>query len=146
MNDNDGIFINQRLSLYCCLRFTFLLNFKFWVAQSDSNYGDLNHLVFATLSEVTSGLHFSVQLNSAFESSALMSKYNSRQRAYMVRCIMNWSIVVPKDFNAAVTILKTKWTIKFVNLCSTSFRVLSTTHCRSMLWSFQDYENMLHNI
>nr|GEV53302.1 tubulin alpha-2 chain [Tanacetum cinerariifolium] len=60
--------------------------------------------------------------NSAFEPSSMMAKCDPRHGKYMACCLMYRGDVVPKDVNAAVATIKTKRTIKFVDLCPTGFK------------------------
>jgi tubulin alpha len=60
--------------------------------------------------------------NATFEPSAMMSKCDPRHGKYMACCLMYRGDVVPKDVNAAVTNIKTKRTIQFVDWCPTGFK------------------------
>jgi tubulin alpha len=67
-----------------------------------------------TVAEITS---------TAFEPSSMMVKCDPRHGKYMAACMMYRGDVVPKDVNVAVTNMKTKRTIQFVDWCPTGFKV-----------------------
>ena len=58
-----------------------------------------------------------------FESNNQMVKCDPRQGKYMACCLLYRGDVVPKDVNAAVSNIKTKRTIQFVDWCPTGFKV-----------------------
>lgn len=60
---------------------------------------------------------------SAFEPQSMMCKCDPRHGKYMAACLMFRGDVVPKDVNAAVSAIKTKRTIQFVDWCPTGFKV-----------------------
>ncbi|XAR73005.1 hypothetical protein NMG60_11019841 [Bertholletia excelsa] len=60
--------------------------------------------------------------NSAFEPSSMMAKCDPRHSKYMACCLMYRGDVLPKDVNAAVTTIKSKRTIQFVDWCPTGFK------------------------
>jgi len=62
-----------------------------------------------------------------FESNNQMVKCDPRQGKYMACCLLYRGDVVPKDVNAAVSNIKTKRTIQFVDWCPTGFKVSSVT-------------------
>jgi len=65
-----------------------------------------------------------VDITSAvFEPSQMMAKCDPRHGKYMATCLMYRGDVVPKDVSAAVTSIKTKRTIQFVDWCPTGFKV-----------------------
>jgi len=53
----------------------------------------------------------------------MMAKCDPRQGKYMACCLMYRGDVVPKDVNAAVSNVKTKKSIQFVDWCPTGFKV-----------------------
>mmetsp|Transcript_12507 Transcript_12507/g.38186 ORF Transcript_12507/g.38186 Transcript_12507/m.38186 type:complete len:447 (+) Transcript_12507:368-1708(+) len=59
---------------------------------------------------------------SAFEPSSMMAKCDPRHGKYMASCLMYRGDVVPNDVNAAVTSIKSKRTIQFVDWCPTGFK------------------------
>jgi len=60
---------------------------------------------------------------SAFESTSMMAKCDPRHGKYMACCLMYRGDVVPKDVSAAVSMIKTKRQIQFVDWCPTGFKV-----------------------
>merc|ERR1712086_785966 len=54
--------------------------------------------------------------------SNMMTKCDPRHGKYMACCLMYRGDVVPKDVNAAVSTIKTKRTIQFVDWCPTGFK------------------------
>jgi tubulin alpha len=61
--------------------------------------------------------------NAVFEPANMMIKCDPRKHKYMACCMMYRGDVVPKDVNAAVAVIKSKTTIKFVEWCPTGFKV-----------------------
>eukprot|EP01018_Ginkgo_biloba_P001977 Gb_29712 [translate_table: standard] len=66
-----------------------------------------------TVKEITS---------SVFETSSMMAKCDPRHGKYMACCLMYRGDVVPKDVNAAVSLIKTKRSVQFVDWCPTGFK------------------------
>ncbi|XP_045809648.1 tubulin alpha-5 chain-like isoform X6 [Trifolium pratense] len=60
--------------------------------------------------------------NSVFEPSSMMAKCDPRHGKFMACCLMYRGDVVPKDVNAAVSNIKTKRTVQFVDWCPTGFK------------------------
>ncbi|KAH7091002.1 tubulin alpha-1A chain [Auriculariales sp. MPI-PUGE-AT-0066] len=60
---------------------------------------------------------------SCFEYGNQMVKCDPREGKYMACCLLYRGDVVPKDTNAAVTLIKTKRTIQFVDWCPTGFKL-----------------------
>ena len=52
-----------------------------------------------------------------------MVKYDPRNGKYIACCMLYRGDVVPKDVNAAISIIKNKRTIQFVDWCPTGFKV-----------------------
>ncbi|XP_037558325.1 tubulin alpha-1C chain [Dermacentor silvarum] len=61
--------------------------------------------------------------NSCFEPANQMVKCDPRNGKYMACCMLYRGDVVPKDVNAAITAIKNKRTIQFVDWCPTGFKV-----------------------
>jgi tubulin alpha len=61
--------------------------------------------------------------NSVLEPSSMFAKCDTRHGKYMSYCLMYRGDVVPKDVNAAVTVIKTKPTVQFVDWVPTGFKV-----------------------
>lgn len=61
--------------------------------------------------------------NSCFEPSNQMVKCDPRHGKYMACCMMYRGDVVPKDVNSAITSIKSKRTIQFVDWCPTGFKI-----------------------
>ncbi|CAD5123512.1 DgyrCDS11852 [Dimorphilus gyrociliatus] len=61
--------------------------------------------------------------NSCFEPSSQMVKCDPRSGKYMACCLLYRGDIVPKDVNVAISKIKTKRTIQFVDWCPTGFKV-----------------------
>ncbi|XP_018785541.1 PREDICTED: tubulin alpha-4 chain-like [Bactrocera latifrons] len=61
--------------------------------------------------------------NSCFEASNMMVKCDPRAGKYMACCMLYRGDVVPKDVNAAVSAIKSKRHIQFVDWCPTGFKI-----------------------
>jgi tubulin alpha len=61
--------------------------------------------------------------NACFEPNNQMVKCDPRHGKYMSCCLLYRGDVVPKDTNAAISNIKTKRTIQFVDWCPTGFKV-----------------------
>jgi len=61
--------------------------------------------------------------NACFEPQNQMVKCDPRSGKYMACCLLYRGDVVPKDVNAAISTIKTKRTIQFVDWCPTGFKV-----------------------
>eukprot|EP01094_Clydonella_sp_ATCC50884_P026211 TRINITY_DN711_c0_g1_i2.p1 TRINITY_DN711_c0_g1~~TRINITY_DN711_c0_g1_i2.p1 ORF type:complete len:456 (-),score=226.03 TRINITY_DN711_c0_g1_i2:176-1543(-) len=59
---------------------------------------------------------------SVFEPQNMMAKCDPRNGKYMACCLMYRGDVVPKDVSAAISQIKTKRTIQFVDWCPTGFK------------------------
>jgi tubulin alpha len=68
---------------------------------------------------------FSVQdiTNACFEPFNQMVKCDPRNGKYMACCLLYRGDVVPKDVNSAISAIKTKRSIQFVDWCPTGFKV-----------------------
>eukprot|EP01119_Soliformovum_irregulare_P018145 TRINITY_DN54_c0_g2_i1.p1 TRINITY_DN54_c0_g2~~TRINITY_DN54_c0_g2_i1.p1 ORF type:complete len:451 (+),score=158.67 TRINITY_DN54_c0_g2_i1:151-1503(+) len=60
--------------------------------------------------------------NSVFEPANMMAKCDPRRGKYMSCCLMYRGDIVPKDVSAAVSSMKGKRTIQFVDWCPTGFK------------------------
>jgi len=60
--------------------------------------------------------------NAVFEPQNMLAKCDPRHGKYMACCLMYRGDVVPKDVSAAVSNIKTKRTIQFVDWCPTGFK------------------------
>jgi len=60
--------------------------------------------------------------NALFEPANMKAKCDPRHGKYMACCLMYRGDIVPKDVNAAVSVIKTKRTIQFVDWCPTGFK------------------------
>ncbi|EYC11439.1 hypothetical protein Y032_0050g1913 [Ancylostoma ceylanicum] len=67
-----------------------------------------------TVSEIT---------NACFEPGSQMVKCDPRNGKYMACCLLFRGDVVPKDINSAISVIKTKRNIQFVDWCPTGFKV-----------------------
>lgn len=61
--------------------------------------------------------------NECFEPSNQMVKCDPRQGKYMACCMLYRGDVVPKDVNAAISAIKMKRSIQFVDWCPTGFKI-----------------------
>ncbi|XP_016965678.1 tubulin alpha-4 chain [Drosophila biarmipes] len=61
--------------------------------------------------------------NACFESSNMMVKCDPRAGKFMACCMLYRGDVVPKDVNAAVSAIKSKRHIQFVDWCPTGFKI-----------------------
>ena len=61
--------------------------------------------------------------NACFEHTHQMVKCDPRQGKYMACCLLYRGDVVPKDVNTAITTIKSKRSIQFVDWCPTGFKV-----------------------
>merc|ERR1711887_171408 len=61
--------------------------------------------------------------NACFEASNSMVKCDPKNGKYMACCLLYRGSVVPKDVNAAISSVKTKRSIQFVDWCPTGFKV-----------------------
>uniref|UniRef100_A0A0X3Q6F8 Tubulin alpha-1C chain n=1 Tax=Schistocephalus solidus TaxID=70667 RepID=A0A0X3Q6F8_SCHSO len=68
-------------------------------------------------------LTVSESTNACFEPSNQMVKCDPRHGKYMACCLLYRGDVVPKDVNAAISVIKTKKSIQFVDWCPTGFKV-----------------------
>jgi hypothetical protein len=68
---------------------------------------------------------FAVQdiTNACFEPANQMVKCDPRNGKYMACCLLYRGDVVPKDVNTAISVIKTKRSIQFVDWCPTGFKV-----------------------
>ncbi|GMR47287.1 hypothetical protein PMAYCL1PPCAC_17482 [Pristionchus mayeri] len=61
--------------------------------------------------------------NACFEPGSQMVKCDPRNGKYMACCLLYRGDVVPKDINSAISTIKTKRAIQFVDWCPTGFKV-----------------------
>ncbi|KAG5224250.1 Tubulin alpha-1 chain family protein [Salix suchowensis] len=108
-------------------------------------YTNLNRLISQIISSLTTSLRFDGAINvditefqtnlayheqisvpeitsAVFEPSSMMAKCDPRHGKYMACCLMYRGDVVPKDVNSAVSTIKTKRTVQFVDWCPTGFK------------------------
>ena len=79
----------------------------------------------SVLAEKAAHEAFSVQdiTTACFEPANQMVKCDPRNGKYMACCLLYRGDVVPKDVNTAISAIKTKRTIQFVDWCPTGFKV-----------------------
>ncbi|CAD6206852.1 unnamed protein product [Miscanthus lutarioriparius] len=116
-------------SLTTSLRFDGALNVD--VNEFQTNlvpYPRIHFMLSSYAPVISSAKAFHEQLSvaeitsSAFEPASMMVKCDPRHGKYMACCLMYRGDVVPKDVNAAVSLIKTKRTIQFVDWCPTGFK------------------------
>ena len=116
-------------SLTASLRFDGALNVD--VNEFQTNlvpYPRIHFMLSSYAPVISSAKAFHEQLSvaeitsSAFEPASMMVKCDPRHGKYMACCLMYRGDVVPKDVNAAVSLIKTKRTIQFVDWCPTGFK------------------------
>lgn len=61
--------------------------------------------------------------NVCFEPGSQMVKCDPRNGKYMACCLLYRGDVVPKEINSAISTIKTKRAIQFVDWCPTGFKV-----------------------
>ncbi|XP_061411236.1 tubulin alpha-8 chain-like [Lethenteron reissneri] len=61
--------------------------------------------------------------NACFEPSNQMVKCDPRHGKYMACCLLYRGDIVPKDVNTAITIIKSRRAVRFVDWCPTGFKV-----------------------
>jgi len=117
-------------SLTASLRFEGALNVDVTEFQTNLVPYPRIHFMLSSYSPVISAEKiYHEQLNvaditgSAFESTSMMAKCDPRHGKYMACCLMYRGDVVPKDVSAAVSMIKTKRQIQFVDWCPTGFKV-----------------------
>lgn len=88
------------------------------------------HFPLATFAPIISAERASHEQNSVadmtfscFEPGNQMVKCDPREGKYMACALLYRGEVIPKDVNAAVSIIKTKQTIQFVDWCPTGFKL-----------------------
>jgi len=117
-------------SLTASLRFEGALNVDVNEFQTNLVPYPRIHFMLSSYSPVVSAakavhedLNVTEITSSAFEPGSMMAKCDPRQGKYMACCLMYRGDVVPKDVNAAVSNIKTKKSIQFVDWCPTGFKV-----------------------
>jgi len=116
-------------SLTTSLRFDGALNVDITEFQTNLVPYPRIHFMLASYAPVISkekAFHESMSVseltNAVFEPQNMMAKCDPRQGKYMACCLMYRGDVVPKDVNAAVSIVKNKRTIQFVDWSPTGFK------------------------
>jgi len=116
-------------SLTASLRFDGALNVDVTEFQTNLVPYPRIHFMLSSYAPVVSkvkALHESLSVaeitNAAFEPSNMMAKCDPRKGKYMACCMMYRGDVVPKDVNGAVSTIKTKSSISFVDWCPTGFK------------------------
>jgi tubulin alpha len=116
-------------SLTCSLRFEGALNVDINEFQTNLVPYPRIHFLLCSYAPVVSkekayheALTVSELTNSVFEPNNMMAKCDPRRGKYMACCLMYRGDIVPKDVTAAISVIKTKRTIQFVDWCPTGFK------------------------
>jgi len=116
-------------SLTCSLRFEGALNVDINEFQTNLVPYPRIHFLLCSYAPVVSkekAYHEAMTVgeltNSVFEPNNMMAKCDPRKGKYMACCLMYRGDIVPKDVTAAVSVIKTKRTIQFVDWCPTGFK------------------------
>jgi len=116
-------------SLTCSLRFQGSLNVDINEFQTNLvPYPRIHFLLCSFAPLITADKAKSEQLtvgqltNSVFESTSMFARCDPNRGKYMACCLMYRGDVLPKDVTAAVSAIKTKKTIQFVDWCPTGFK------------------------
>jgi len=116
-------------SLTASLRFSGALNVDINEFQTNLVPYPRIHFMLASYAPVLSkdkayheSLSVSDLTNSVFEPNNMMAKCDPRNGKYMAVCLMYRGDVVPKDVNAAVSQIKAKRSVSFVDWCPTGFK------------------------
>jgi len=116
-------------SLTCSLRFEGALNVDINEFQTNLVPYPRIHFLLCSYAPVVSkekAYHEAMTVgeltNSVFEPNNMMAKCDPRKGKYMACCLMYRGDIVPKDVTAAVSVIKTKSTIQFVDWCPTGFK------------------------
>jgi len=116
-------------SLTCSLRFQGSLNVDINEFQTNLvPYPRIHFLLCSYAPLITVDKAKSEQLsvgqltNTVFESQSMFARCDPNRGKYMACCLMYRGDVAPKDVTAAVSVIKTKKTIQFVDWCPTGFK------------------------
>jgi len=116
-------------SMTASLRFSGALNVDFNEFQTNLVPYPRIHFLLASYAPVISAekaYHQQMNVNelttTVFEQGNMMAKCDPRNGKYMACCLMYRGDVVPKDVNAAVSVIRNKKTIQFVDWCKTGFK------------------------
>ena len=117
-------------SITASLRFTGSLNVDLNEFQTNLVPFPRIHFPLATYSPITSADKATHEQNSvmamttsSFEEGNQMVKCDPKKGKFMACCLLYRGDVVPKDVNSAVSHIKTKRTIQFVDWCPTGFKI-----------------------
>jgi len=116
-------------SLTCSLRFEGALNVDITEFQTNLVPYPRIHFMLSSYAPVIGArkaYHESLSVsditNSVFKAESMMVKCDPRQGLYMACCLMYRGDVTPQDVNAAVSTIKSKRSISFVDWCPTGFK------------------------
>jgi len=116
-------------SLTASLRFQGALNVDINEFQTNLVPYPRIHFMLASYAPVLSkdkAYHESLDVKdlttAVFDPANMMAKCDPRHGKYMACCLMYRGDVVPKDVNAAVSVIKNKRSIQFVDWCPTGFK------------------------
>ncbi|KAJ1960554.1 alpha-tubulin [Dispira parvispora] len=117
-------------SITASLRFTGSLNVDLTEFQTNLVPYPRIHFPLVTYAPIISAekafheqLSVSEITNACFEPNNQMVKCDPRHGKYMACCLLYRGDVVPKEVNAAVTAVKAKRTVQFVDWCPTGFKI-----------------------
>jgi len=116
-------------SLTCSLRFEGALNVDITEFQTNLVPYPRIHFMLSSYAPVIGAkkaYHESLSVaditNSAFKAESMMVKCDPRHGLYMACCLMYRGDVTPQDVNSAVSTIKSKRSISFVDWCPTGFK------------------------
>ena len=116
-------------SLTASLRFEGALNVDICEFQTNLVPYPRIHFMLSSYAPIISAERaYHEQLNvaqitqSAFEPSSMMARCDPRHGKYMACCLMYRGDIIPKDICSAISNIKTKKTIQFVDWCPTGFK------------------------
>lgn len=91
-------------------------------------------ITYAPFAPCTKAFHEQLSVaqltNSCFEPANQMVKCDPRKGKYMSCCLLYRGDVVPTDVNNAISVIKSKRSVMFVDWCPTGFKVCCTNYLK----------------